>query len=356
MEVALELEPRRTEDWHKLADLYNQAGLKEKTEEIYQTLVDDPSGTGSAALSLARKHEERGDLQEAQDLYEKAWDQGLDEEEKLFCAERLGVLKASSGFLDGALRFFEGAGRNMEAPEARFWHGRALIEKGKWPEAERLFHDPLPENELGRAARYWRIRIFIATKNLYQARKHTMAGEENDWLKLAESAVRGLSGDTSVQAELRAIPVEKLGPDGLGLLAAGLAGIGEWDLAESCARRARTTDPGPVLWERADRKLVEETAYLGAVAAAHLGKWAEALEGFRKVYMSLRHPAPLYGQAVSLVALGEIQEAKKIYLQLKSAAPSSARKLEDLIRRHTGIRKILADKVDPGLLETFVFV
>lgn len=357
LEMALELEPRRTEDWHKLADLYNQAGLKEKAEEIYRTLVDDPSGTGSAALSLARKHEERGDLEEAKDLYEKAWSQGLDdEEEKLFCAERLGVLKASSGSLDGALRFFEGAGREMEAPEARFWHGRALIEKGKWPEAERLFHDPLPENELGRAARYWRIRIFIATKNLYQARKHAMAGEDNDWLKLAESAARGLSGDISVRAKLRAIPVEKLGPDGLGLLAAGLAGIEEWDLAESCARRAGMTEPGPVLWERADRKLVQETAYLGAVAAAHLGKWTEALEEFRKVYISLRHPAPLYGQAVSLVALGEIQEAKKIFFQLKAAAPSSARKLEDLIRRHTGIRKILADKVDPGLLETFVFV
>jgi hypothetical protein len=110
------------------------------------------------------------------------------------------------------------------------------------------------------------------------------------------------------------------------------------------------------LWERANQRVVEETAYLGAVAAAHLGKWADALEEFRKVNVSLRHPAPLYGQAVSLVALGEIQEAKKIFFQLKSAAPSSARKLEELIRHHTGIRKILADKVDPDLLETFVFV
>ncbi len=356
LEVALELEPRRTEDWHKLAELYNRAGLKEKAEEIYQTLVDDPSGTGSAALSLAQKQEERGNPEEAEELYEKAWSQGLEGKEKVLCAERLGTLKASSGRLDQALRFFEGAKDEITLPEARFWHGRALVEKGKWPEAERLLHDPLPQNQLGQAARYWKIRVFIATKNLYQARKHVTGDDGNAWLKLVESAARGLSGDRSAKSGLMSVPQEELGPDGLGLLAAGLAGIEEWGLVESCARRARMSDPGPVLWERADKKVVEETAYLGAVAAAHLGKWTEALEGFRKAYVSLRHPAPLYGQAVSLVALGEIAEARKLSLQLKSGAPASARKLEELIRNHTGIRKILADKVDPGLLETFVFV
>ncbi|MGC9371928.1 MAG: tetratricopeptide repeat protein [Thermovirgaceae bacterium] len=356
LEVALELEPRRTEDWHKLAGLYNQAGLNEKAEEIYRTLVDDPSGTGSAALSLAQKHEERGNLEEAEGLYEKAWSQGLEEDEKILCAERLGTLKASSGRLDDALRFFEGAGGETRSPEARFWHGRALAEKGKWPESERLLHDPLPENGLKDAARYWRIRIFIAIKNLYQARKHVTGDTGSTWMKLVESAARGLSGDRSAIGDLRSVPLEDLGPDGLGLLAVGLAGVGEWELAESCARRARTSDPGPILWERANKRVVEETAYLGAVAAAHLGKWADALDEFRKVYVSLRHPAPLYGQAVSLVALGEVTEARKLSLQLKSGAPASARKLEDLIRHHTGIRKILADKVDPGLLETFVFV
>lgn len=356
LEVAVELEPRRTEDWHKLAELYNQVGLNEKAEEIYRTLVDDPSGTGSAALSLAQKYEESGNLEEAEELYEKAWSQGLEKDEKILCAERIGTLKAISGRFDDGLRFFEATGGETRSPEARFWHGRALAEKGKWPEAERLFYDPLPENELKDAARYWRIRVFIAIKNLYQARQHVTGDTGNTWLKLVESAARGLSGDRSATPDLRSVPPEDLGPDGLGLLAASLARVGEWELAENCARRARTSDPGPILWERANQRVVEETAYLGAVAAAHLGKWADALEEFRKVHVSLRHPAPLYGQAVSLVALGEIQEAKKIFFQLKSAAPSSARKLEELIRHHTGIRKILADKVDPDLLETFVFV
>ncbi|MGC9490234.1 MAG: tetratricopeptide repeat protein [Thermovirgaceae bacterium] len=356
LEVALELEPRRTEDWYKLAKLYNQVGMNEKAEEIYWTLVDDPSGTGSAALSLAQKYEERGNLEEAERLYEKAWSQGLEEDEKILCAERVGTLKASSGRLDDGLRFFEGAGGETRSPEARFWHGRALVEKGKWPEAERLFHDPLPEKGLKNAARYWRIRVFIAMKNLYQARKHVTGDTGNTWLKLVESAALGLSGDRSAIPDLRSVPPENLGPDGLGLLAAGLAGVGEWELAENCARRARTSDPGPILWERANRRVVEETAYLGAVAAAHLGKWADALEEFRKVHVSLMHPAPLYGQAVSFVALGEVTEARKLSLQLKSGAPASARKLEELIRHHTGFRKILADKVDPDLLETFVFV
>ncbi len=356
LEVALELEPRRTEDWHKLAELYSHAGLNEKAEEIYRSLVDDPSDTGSAALSLARKQEERGNLEEAEKLYEKAWSQGLEKDEKTLCAERLGMLKASSGRLADALRFFEGAGEEIKLPQARFWYARALAEQGKWPESERLLHDPLPEGDLKDAARYWKIRVFIATKNLYQARKNVTADSGNTWLKLVEAAARGLSGDGSAILDLRSLPVEDLGPDGLGLVAAGLAGVGEWELAESCARRARMSDPGPILWERANKRVVEETAYLGAVAAAHLGKWAEALEEFRKVYVSLRHPAPLYGQAVSLVALGEASEARKLSLQLKSGAPASTRKLEDLIRHHTGIRKILADKVDPGLLDTFIFV
>lgn len=356
MEVALELEPRRTGDWQKLAELYTLAGMKEKAEEIYQTLVDEPAGPGAAALSLAERHEQRGEQEEAEKLYEKAWGQDLDPGEKLFCAERLGTLKASSGRLEEALRFFEGSVKKMESPEARFWHARALIEKGKWPEAEKLLQDPLPENELGIAALYWKIRIFIATKNLYQARKHSCEDEGRVWLKLVMAAVRGISGDRAVQPELRAMTTEKLGPDGLGLLAAGLGGIGEWDLVEDRARRARRSDPGPLLWERAEKRVVDETAYLGAVAAARLGRWTEALEEFRRVYVSLRHPAPLYGQAVCLVALGEVQEAKKIQLQLKPAAPASARKLEDLVHKHSGFRKILADKVDPELLDTFVFV
>jgi len=356
LEIALEIEPRRTGDWQKLAELYERIDMHDKAESIYEALVNEPTGFGPVTLSLAAKQEKAGELEEAEKLYEKAWGQELDEKEKAFCAERLGVLKASSGHLDAALRYLEAAGDAAISPDARFWHARALIEKGRWSEAEPFLQEPITGNELEDAALYWKIRVFIATKNLYQARRHAGNDGGNNWLKLVKGVVRGLSGDKSAAAVLKELATAGFGPDGLGLFAVGLAGIEEWDLVEASARKARRSDPGPFLWERADKRIVEETAYLGAIATARLGKWTEALEEFRKVYISLRHPAPLYGQAVSLVALGEVDQAKRIFLQLKSAAPASAKKLEDLIRDHSGFRRFLAEKVDPGLLETFVFI
>ncbi|HDQ92904.1 MAG TPA: tetratricopeptide repeat protein, partial [Synergistetes bacterium] len=135
LEISLELEPRSTEDWRRLARLFEKSGQNERAEEILIDILDEDP-TGGAGLSLAVAAESRGDSAGANELYRKAWDAGLGGEERSVCALKLGVYSAASGRLDEGARFLREAGDLANQPEAAFWMARALIEEGKWQDAE----------------------------------------------------------------------------------------------------------------------------------------------------------------------------------------------------------------------------
>ena len=84
-----------------------------------------------------------------------------------------------------------------------------------------------------------------------------------------------------------------------------------------------------------------------------MGNWASARDGFLTIAPVLRHPGPYFALGVSLVALGDIDEARRILAQMQMSSPSLARKLDDLIIQNSGIRKMMADPVDPGILDNF---
>jgi hypothetical protein len=119
---------------------------------------------------------------------------------------------------------------------------------------------------------------------------------------------------------------------------------------------AQISEYGPFLWERQIKRPREEAAYLAAIAEAHLGNWAAAREAFRRSASALRHPGPVFAFGVSMVATGNIDEARKISTQIQMTSPSLSRKLDELITQNSGIRKMMADPVDPGILDLYAFI
>ena len=355
-EVALELEPGNVEDWRVLAELYTATGQKEKAEEILHDVVYEQVEAGSLVLDLAKAEEEKGNIKEAERLYEKAWRQKLSPEEKFFCGEQLGRLRASKGSFREALRYFEGIERKNLTQDGLFWYARSLIEARRWSEAEALLReiDSIPD-EIRYPYLYWKIRVLIAIKDLYGTRTIEVDEKALPWLRLASMVARVIGGDRSVAPYLKEFEPKEFGMDGLGLLCVGLAGVGEWEGLYAYAQRAKMAQPGPILWELQDGKLKEELEYLAGVAAAHMKKWENALEHFKRSHTVLLHPVTLYAVAVSQVALGRVEEARRISFQL-NAAPTLKKKVDELIKQNTGLRKLIAEPVRAELLDAFAFI
>ncbi|MEA3507866.1 MAG: tetratricopeptide repeat protein, partial [Synergistota bacterium] len=354
LEIALDLEPRRTEDWVLLADLYRKTGNEEKAREIFVEVLDD-SGSGKVALELAIVAEKENREADAVGLYEKAWAAGLEGEDAMLCARRLGSIRASAGRFPEALRIFESApGVETDAGVA-FWKARCFVEAGKWAEAEPLLAGIAPEGNLGEAFSYWRLRLLVVSKDLFRARGNLTGRAVSPYLALAEAAVRAFSGEPSARSALDGVSTAEMGCDALSLYALARAATKDWAAARLAAGRASTASMGPLVWERQSKRPAEESHYLEAVCQAHLGEWVSALDLFRRASGALSHPAALFGQGVALVALSEVESAWSVLSQLRPASEAAARKLELLIQSNSGIRKILADPVDPGLLDPFVF-
>jgi len=354
LEIALDLEPRRTEDWMLLADLYRKTGNEEKAREIFVEVLED-SGSGKVALELALVAEKEERVSDAAGLYEKAWAAGLKGDDAMLCARRLGSMRASAGRFAEALRIFESApGSETEAAVA-FWKARCCVESGKWAEAEPLLMGATPEGELAEAFMYWRLRLLIASRDLFRARGNLSGRAFSTYLALAEAAVRAFSGEPSARSALDGVSTAEMGCDALSLYALARAATRDWSGARLMAGRASASPMGPMLWERQTRRPAEESHYLEAVCQAHLGDWVSALELFRKASGALQHPAALFGQGLALVALSEAESAAGVLQKLGSHSEAAAGKLETLIQSNSGIRKILADPVDPGLLDPFVF-
>jgi len=356
LEVALELEPRNIEDWKLLAELYFAAGQKEKAEEVLHDVVYEQVGAGALALDLAKAEEQKGNKEEAERLYEKAWRQELSQEEKTFCADRLGQMKAVKGNFSEAMRYLEQVEISELSPEGQFWYARALIEARMWSKAEAVLRGigPLPE-ELSSPYLYWKIRTLVAVKDLYEARSVVVNEGAPPWLRLASLMARVVSGDKSVAPSLKSFDSSELGMDGLGLLCVGLAGIGEWEGLYRCAQKAQQAQHGPVLWELQDGKLKEELEYLAGIAAAHMKRWETALEHFKRSHTVLLHPVTLYAMAVSMIALGRVNEAKRLSFQL-NAAPTLKKKVDDLVKQNTGLRKLIAEPISAEVLDAFAFI
>jgi len=356
LEVALELEPRNVEDWRFLAELYFATEQKEKAEEVLRDVVYEQVGAGALALDLAKTEEQKGNKEEAERLYEKAWRQELSREEKAFCADRLGQMKAAKGNFSEAMRYLEQVEVSQLSPEGLFWYGRALIEARMWSKAEAVLRGigSLPE-ELSSPYLYWKIRTLVAVKDLYEARAVVVDESDPPWLTLASLVARVVSGDKSGASRLRGFDSGEFGMDGLCLLCVGLAGVGEWEELYACAQRARAAPRGPILWELQDGKLKEELEYLAGIAAAHMKRWDLALEHFKRSHTVLLHPVTLYAMAVSMIALGRVDEAKRLSFQL-NAAPILKKKVDELVKQNTGLRKLVAEPVSAEILDAFAFV
>jgi tetratricopeptide (TPR) repeat protein len=355
LEISLELEPRRTEDWRRLALLFEKTGQKERAEEIFTDILEEDP-TGGAGLRLAAAAEARGDLQGANELYRKAWATGLGGEERLVCALKLGVYSATSGrFAEGA-RFLREAGDLAKEPEAAFWMARALIEEGKWQDAETLLLGAPSEGPIETARLYWLCRIYIARRDLFSAKNIQWENESGAYTRLARGVTAALSGDPSQTSLLEGLPARDMGCDALFMLCSARASLKHWDEARSLGNMAQSLEYGPFLWERQIKRPREEAAYLAAVAEAHLGNWAGAREGFRRSASALRHPGPVFAFGVSMVATGNIDEARRIASQIQMSSPSLSHKLDELIIQNSGIRKMMADPVDPGILDLYAFI
>jgi len=355
LEISLEIEPRRTEDWRRLALLYEKTGQNEKAEEIFSDILEEDP-TGGAGLRLAAAAETRGDLQGANELYRKAWAAGLAGEERSICAVKLGVYSAAAGrFAEGA-RFLMEAGNLAKEPEGAFWMARALIEEEKWQDAETLLLGVPSGGNMGNARLYWLCRTYIARRDLFSAKNIQWGNDSEAYTRLARGVTAALSGDPSHAALLEGLPARDMGCDALFMLCSARASVKDWEEARHLGNMAQLSEYGPFLWERQIKRPREEAAYLAAIAEAHLGNWAAAREAFRRSASALRHPGPVFAFGVSMVATGNIDEARKISTQIQMTSPSLSRKLDELITQNSGIRKMMADPVDPGILDLYAFI
>lgn len=355
LEISLELEPRNTGDWRRLANLLEELGQSERAEEIFRDILDEDR-TGAAGIRLAMAAENRGDIQDAQDLFRKAWDAGVCGEERSLCATRLAVYAASSGRFGEGLRFFGEAGSVGGNAEASFWLARSLIEEEKWQEAEGLLMTPFEDERVEIPRIYWLGRLFLARRDLFSVRSLEWKDPQNTYLKLVKGVAEALSGDNRSIDTLSGQPLNDMGSDALSLLCSARAAMKDWEEVRRLGRMAQKNEFGPFLWERQVRRSREEASYLASIADAHLGDWSAAREGFRKSASTLRHPGPVFALGVSLVALGKIDEAKVIQTQLKASSSTLAKKLEELITQNSGIRRMLADPVDPAILVLFATI
>ncbi|HON33602.1 MAG: AAA family ATPase [Thermovirgaceae bacterium] len=352
LDVALELEPRNTGDWRRLALLLEQVGEKERAEGIFRDILEEDP-TGEAGIRLAIAADDKGDQKEAETLYRKAWEAGLRGEERSLCARRLGSLSAASGRFDEALGFFAESGGPAGDPRAAFWHARSLIEDERWQEAENLLVTPYDDPNLESPRVFWLGRLFLARKDLFSARNIKWEDLSNPFMRLVKGVVEAFSGDGRAAEILSDLPVKGMGGDAKAMLCSARVAMKDWEGAKRFGRMALEGGKGPCLWERQTRRPLEEAGYMTAIAEAHLGDWTAAKDGFRRSASSLRHPGPVFSLGVSLVALGKIDEARVILTQLKPASAVLAAKLEELIAQNVGIRKMLADPVDPVLLDLY---
>lgn len=350
LDVSLELEPRNTDDWGHLASLLEKVGRNDRAGEIYREILkDDP--TGGAGIRLAKRAEAGGDINEALALYKKAWEAVLSEEDRLLCALKLGISAVSAGrFAEGA-RFLREAGDLSKSPEAAFWYGRTLLEEDKWQDAEALLLNPSGDDLTEAARLYWLARLFIAKRDLFSARNLDFNDLSNPYLRLVSGVAKALAGDPDADTILDGLPDRGMGVDALALLCSARASMKQWEEVRRLGKMAQAAQYGPFLWERQLKRPMDESAYLSYLAEAHLGNWASASDGFLKIAPILKHAGPYFALGVSMVALGNIDEAKRILAQLQMTSPALSRKLEELINRNSGIRKIMADPVDPGILD-----
>ncbi|MDO9508548.1 MAG: AAA family ATPase [Thermovirgaceae bacterium] len=355
LEISLELEPRNTEDWRHLASLFEKTGQPERAEEIFRDILEEDT-TGGAGIRLARAAEARGEEEQARGLYLKAWEAGLSGEDRSLCALKMGVFAVSSGRFAEGVRFFREAGDLTDNPEASFWLARALLEEDKWQEAETLLLIPSVEESTEMPRLYWLARFFVSRRDLFSAKNLDWKGLSNPYLSLVRGVAAALSGDPGSRALLEGIPERVMGSDALAFLCSAKAALREWEEVRRLGRLAQTAEYGPYLWERQLKKPKEEAAYLASMADAHLGDWAAARDGFKRSASVLRHPGPYFALGVSLVASGNIDEAKRVLTQIQAASPSLSNKLEVLITQNSGIRKMMADPVDPGILDPFAFI
>jgi len=355
LDIALELEPRNTGDWRRLAELLERMGRSERAEEIFRDILEEDP-TGGAGIRLAMTAEAKGDLRDAEGLYRKAWEAGVCGEERSLCARRLGVFSAASGRSGEALRFFGEAGSLAGDPVASFWLARSLIEDEKWQEAEGLLMTPFDDPEVEIPRLYWLGRLYIARKDLFSARNLEWKDTSNPYIRLVRGVVEALSGDHRATETLSVLPAQGMGSDAQAMLCSARASIRDWKEAKRMGRMALNSENGPFMWERQARRSREEAGYMASIAEAHLGDWSAARDGFRRSASNLRHPGPVFALGVSLVALGKIDEAKVIQGQLRSTSANLSRRLEELIVQNSGIRKMLADPVDPGLLDLYAII
>lgn len=352
MEISLELEPRNTDDWGHLASLFEQIGRKERAEEILREILEEDP-TGGAGINLAKASEARGDIDEAMALYQKAWEAGLSGEDRSFCALKLGVSAVSSGrFAEGSM-FLQEAGNLSETPQAAFWLGRVMMEEGKWQEAEALLLTPTEDRITEQARIYWLARLFIVRRDLFGAKNLVFNDLSNPYLRLASGVVAVLAGDAGSGAFLEDLPEREMGVDALALLCSAKVSLKQWDEVRRLGRMAQAAEFGPFLWERQLKRSRQEAAFHSSLAEAHLGNWASARDGFLTIAPVLRHPGPYFALGVSLVALGDIEEARRVLAQIKMSSPALSRRLEDLVTQNSGIRKMMADPVDPAIIDNF---
>ncbi|HOC82173.1 MAG TPA: hypothetical protein PKI39_04105, partial [Synergistales bacterium] len=266
---------------------------------------------------------------------------------------RLGSLSAASGRFDEALGFLAEAGGPAGDPRAAFWHARSLIEDERWQEAENLLVTPYNDPDLESPRVFWLGRLFLARKDLFSARNIKWDDLSNPFMRLVKGVVEAFSGDDRAAETLSDLPAPGMGGDAKAMLCSARVAMKDWESAKRFGRMALEDGKGPCLWERQTRRPLEEAGYMTAIAEAHLGDWAAARDGFRRSASCLRHPGPVFSLGVSLVALGKIDEARVILTQLKPASAVLATRLEELIAQNVGIRKMLADPVDPVLLDLY---
>lgn len=355
LEISLELEPRNIDEWRHLASLLEKEGLNERAEEIFRDILEEDS-TGGAGIRLARGAEERGDMDEARVLYKKAWEIGLSGNDRSFCALKLGIFAVSFGRFAEGVRFFREAGDLSKNPEAAFWLGRALMEEGKWQDAEPLLLTPSRNDQIEVARLYWLGRLFIARRDLFSARNLDFDDLSNPYFRLVRGVVTALVGDQSAGALLESLPEMEMGVDALNLLCSARTSLKHWEEVRRLGRMAQAAEFGPFLWEHQLKRPMDEAAYYASMAEAHLGNWSSAMDGFMRTAPILKRPGPYFALGVSLVALGNIEEARRILAQIQMTSTALSRKLEELIIQNSGIRKMMADPVEPGILDNYAMI
>lgn len=355
LEISLELEPRNIDDWRHLASLFEKEGRNERAEEIFREILEEDS-TGGVGIKLAMAAEAKGGKEEAIALYRKAWEAGLSGEDRSFCALKMGVFAASEGrFAEGA-RFFREAGDLSKGSDAAFWLGRVLVEEGKWQEAETLFLVPSKDKAAEEARLYWLARLLIAKRDIFSVKNLDLNDRPKSYYRLVRGVVAALSGDPGASSLLDDLPEREMGADVISLLCSARVSLKDWEEARRLGRMAQTSGFGPFLWERQLRRPIDEAGYLCSLAEAHLDNWASARDGFMKAAPVLRHPGPYFALGVSQVVLGDIEDAKRTLAQIKMTSPALSRKLEELIIQNSGIRKMIADPIEAGILDKYSMI